>query len=53
MHHGGVNRGFMSLLVAHKLRGYGLALMTNSMSGKVVIDEIRDRVERVYSVQGG
>jgi CubicO group peptidase (beta-lactamase class C family) len=48
MHHGGTNRGFMSLLVAHKLRGYGLAVMTNSMSGQVVIDEIKKRVERVY-----
>jgi CubicO group peptidase (beta-lactamase class C family) len=48
MHHGGVNRGFISLLVVHKLRGYGLAVMTNSMSGQVVINEIRERVERVY-----
>jgi hypothetical protein len=48
MHHGGINRGFVSLLVAHKLCGYGLAVMTNSMSGQVVIDEIRERVERVY-----
>jgi CubicO group peptidase (beta-lactamase class C family) len=48
MHHAGVNRGFISLLVAHKLHGYGLAVMTNSLSGQVVIDEIRERVERVY-----
>jgi hypothetical protein len=48
MHHGGTNWGFMCLLVAHKLRGYGLAVMTNSMSGQVVIDEIRKRIERVY-----
>jgi len=48
MHHAGVNRGFMCLLVAHKLRGYGLAVMTNSMSGQAVIDGIRERVERVY-----
>jgi hypothetical protein len=48
MHHGVTNRGFMSLLVAHKLRGYGLAVMTNSMSGQVVINEIEKRVERVY-----
>jgi CubicO group peptidase (beta-lactamase class C family) len=48
MHHGGTNRGFMCLLVAHKLRGYGLAVMTNAMSGQAIIDEIRERVERVY-----
>ncbi len=48
MHHGGVNRGFMCLLVAHKLRGYGLAVMTNSMSGGAIIDEIKGRVERAY-----
>jgi CubicO group peptidase (beta-lactamase class C family) len=48
MHHAGVNRGFMCLLVAHKLHGYGLAVMTNSLGGQAVIDEIRERVERVY-----
>jgi CubicO group peptidase (beta-lactamase class C family) len=46
--HGGTNQGFMCLLVAHKLHGYGLVAMTNSMSGQVIIDEVRKRVERVY-----
>jgi CubicO group peptidase (beta-lactamase class C family) len=48
MHHGGTNLGFKSLLFAHKLRGYGLAVMTNSMSGHVIIDAISERVARVY-----
>jgi CubicO group peptidase (beta-lactamase class C family) len=48
MHHGGTNQGFVCLLVAHKLRGYGLAVMTNSLRGQAIIDEIRDRIERVY-----
>ena len=46
--HGGGNWGFMCLLVAHKLKGYGLAVMTNSNSGGVVINEIKERVERAY-----
>ena len=30
-HHGGGNWGFMCLLVAHKLRGYGFAVMANTV----------------------
>ena len=47
-YHNGANQGFRCLLVGHKLRGYGLAVMTNSNSGQIVIDHVRERVERIY-----
>jgi CubicO group peptidase (beta-lactamase class C family) len=46
--HGGSNWGFMCLLVAHKVKGYGVAIMTNASNGGVVMNEIRERVERAY-----
>jgi len=45
--HGGSNWGFICLLHAHKIKGYGLVVMTNSYSGPFN-NEIRDRVERAY-----
>ena len=47
--HGGGNWGFRCLLSAHKVKGYGVAIMTNAENGGVVIDEIKDRIERAYS----
>ncbi len=46
--HGGGNWGFICRLLAHKLKGYGLIVMTNSWSGGAVANEIRERVERAY-----
>lgn len=46
--HGGSNWGFRCLLVAHKIKGYGLAVMTNASRGGSVMNEIKKRVERVY-----
>jgi CubicO group peptidase (beta-lactamase class C family) len=46
--HGGSNWGFMCLLFAHKVNGYGVAIMTNASNGGVVMNEIRERVERAY-----
>jgi CubicO group peptidase (beta-lactamase class C family) len=45
--HGGSNWGFLCQLQAHKLKGYGLVVMTNASSGQL-ISEIRSRVERAY-----
>lgn len=45
--HGGGNWGYICLLYAHKLKGYGVVVMTNSYSGPFT-GEIRDRVERAY-----
>jgi CubicO group peptidase (beta-lactamase class C family) len=46
--HGGSNWGFQCDLIAHRLKGYGVAIMTNSDSGRPVIDEIRSRVAAAY-----
>jgi len=46
--HGGSNWGFQCDLFAHRLKGYGVAIMTNSDSGRPVINEIRARVAAAY-----
>jgi CubicO group peptidase (beta-lactamase class C family) len=46
--HGGSNWGFQCHLVAHRLKGYGLAIMTNADSGGAVISELRSRVAAAY-----
>jgi CubicO group peptidase (beta-lactamase class C family) len=47
--HGGSNWGFRGLLVGHKLKGYGLVVMTNADQGSLLIKEISKRVAKVYS----
>jgi CubicO group peptidase (beta-lactamase class C family) len=47
--HGGSNWGFQCDLLAHRLKGYGVAIMTNSDSGRPVINAIEDRVAAAYS----
>ena len=46
--HSGANWGFKCNLVAHKVKGYGLAIMTNAINGHMVMREILDRVVEVY-----
>jgi CubicO group peptidase (beta-lactamase class C family) len=46
--HGGGNWGFICLLFAHKVKGYGFAVMTNADRGNAVTNEIMSRVERAY-----
>jgi CubicO group peptidase (beta-lactamase class C family) len=46
--HGGSNWGFQSDMVAHRVKGYGVVIMTNSDSGGIVAREIRERVARAY-----
>ena len=46
--HGGSNWGFQCDLLAHRLKGYGVAIMTNSDSGRPVINAIEDRVAAAY-----
>ncbi|HSF15087.1 MAG TPA: serine hydrolase domain-containing protein, partial [Vicinamibacteria bacterium] len=46
--HGGANWGFRCDLVAHKVKGYGVAIMTNGDNGGIVIRELRERVAKVY-----
>lgn len=47
--HGGGNWGFRCLLVAHKVKGYGFAIMTNAQNGDIVMNELKERIERAYS----
>jgi CubicO group peptidase (beta-lactamase class C family) len=47
--HGGSNWGFRALLIAHKVKGYGLVVMANGSRGGTVMNEIKARVERAYS----
>ena len=46
--HSGGNWGFRCDLVAHKVKGYGVAIMTNGDNGTIVIRELKDRIARVY-----
>lgn len=46
--HGGANWGFRCELDAHKLKGYGVAIMTNGDNGGMVIRELKDRIARAY-----
>ena len=46
--HGGSNWGFQSDMTAHRVKGYGVVIMTNSDSGRPVINAIEDRVAAAY-----
>ena len=46
--HGGSNWGFQCDLLAHRLKGYGVVIMTNSDSGRPVINAIEERVAAAY-----
>jgi CubicO group peptidase (beta-lactamase class C family) len=46
--HSGGNWGFACDLVAHKINGYGLAIMTNGDFGGAVMNEVRARVAAAY-----
>ncbi len=47
--HGGGNWGFRCDLVAHVAKGYGVVIMTNSDSGGIMLQELRERVARAYN----
>lgn len=46
--HSGGNWGFVCYLTAHKAKGYGVVVMTNSAGGRDVYREVVSRVERAY-----
>jgi CubicO group peptidase (beta-lactamase class C family) len=46
--HGGSNWGFQCDLRAHRLKGYGVVIMTNGDNGRPVINEITARVAAAY-----
>ncbi len=46
--HGGSNWGFRGTIIAHKVKGYGLAILTNGDQGGAVANELGRRIQRVY-----
>lgn len=46
--HGGSNWGFRATLIAHKLHGYGLVIMTNADQGGSVMAELSQRIQKAY-----
>ncbi|HJW14891.1 MAG TPA: serine hydrolase [Thermoanaerobaculia bacterium] len=50
--HGGSNEGFRCQLVAHRERGYGAAVMTNSDSGGEIIPEVLRAIAAAYRWEG-
>ena len=47
--HGGSNWGFQAQLTAHKVNGYGYAIMTNGFMGGQLIAELSRRIEASYA----
>jgi CubicO group peptidase (beta-lactamase class C family) len=46
--HGGSNWGFRGTLIGHKVKGYGLVILTNGDQGSAVASELSRRIQRVY-----
>lgn len=46
--HGGANWGFRATVMAHRLHGYGLAIMTNGDGGGEVAAELARRIQEAY-----
>lgn len=46
--HTGGNWGFRCILMAHKVKGYGLAVMTNADRGTELYFEVARRIQRAY-----
>ncbi|MDP3517587.1 MAG: serine hydrolase domain-containing protein [Pseudohongiella sp.] len=47
--HGGSNHGFRANMAAHKTKGYGYVVMTNSSQGSLLISELGRRIQAAYS----
>ena len=47
--HGGSNWGFQCSLTAHRLKGYGAAIMTNGDSGGALIEQLSKLIEQDYA----
>ncbi|MDH3271572.1 MAG: serine hydrolase [Gemmatimonadota bacterium] len=46
--HGGSNWGFRATMMAHRLHGYGLVIMTNADRGGAVLSEVSRRIQEAY-----
>jgi CubicO group peptidase (beta-lactamase class C family) len=47
--HSGGNWGFISDMLAHRVKGYGVVIMTNGDQGGALTREVRERVARAYN----
>jgi CubicO group peptidase (beta-lactamase class C family) len=50
--HGGSNEGFRCLLLAHREKGYGAVVMTNSDNGDQILPEVVRAIAAVYQWEG-
>ena len=46
--HGGSNWGFQCHLSGHRLKGYGVVIMTNGDNGGALMQELRRRIQQAY-----
>ena len=46
--HGGSNWGFQCIAIAHRLKGYGVVIMTNGDRGGAFFNEVRARLQQAY-----
>jgi CubicO group peptidase (beta-lactamase class C family) len=46
--HGGSNWGFQCTLIAHRIKGYGVVIMTNGDAGGGLIGQIQRMIQREY-----
>jgi hypothetical protein len=46
--HGGSNWGFRCNMIAHKIKGYGSAIMTNGDNGGPLVREIETRIAAAF-----
>lgn len=46
--HGGSNWGFQCAMRAHRLKGYGVAIMTNGDNGGALLSALQDRIQQAY-----
>ena len=46
--HGGSNWGFQCTMIAHRVKGYGVVIMTNGDNGPPLMQEIRTRIQQAY-----
>jgi len=46
--HGGDNWGFQCDMIAHRVKGYGVVIMTNSASGGALIRELERKIQEQY-----
>jgi CubicO group peptidase (beta-lactamase class C family) len=46
--HGGSNCGFQCAMQAHRLKGYGVVIMTNGDNGGALVQELRRQIQQAY-----